>query len=126
MLIYQVKKKINQLQKVLLVVTESEVGHKDKWLQKAKKRQESSAVQYLVQDIEVYINIIEEPVITEELLEDSEIINMLQTDDMIKNDILNLDKENKEPPPSLIFIMEISIFEVMKIEAKKQISLDTW
>ncbi|CAG8511592.1 8959_t:CDS:2 [Ambispora leptoticha] len=34
------------------------------------------AVQHLVQDMKVYINVIKEPVITEELLENSEIIDM--------------------------------------------------
>lgn len=114
------------------------------------------AVQHLVQDMEVYINVIEEPVTTEELLEDSEIVDMLQADDMIENDILNLDEENEELPPPPISVMEASnalkilitfyeqtetifsndevkmlrkkvpIFEVMKIEAKKQTSLDVW
>ncbi|CAG8650138.1 3112_t:CDS:1, partial [Ambispora leptoticha] len=43
---------------------------------------------------------------TKELLEDSEIINMLQADNMIENDILNLNKENEEFLPPLISVME--------------------
>ncbi|CAG8505594.1 8489_t:CDS:2, partial [Ambispora leptoticha] len=64
------------------------------------------AVQYLVQDMKVYINIIEEPITTEELLENSEIIDMLQADNIIENDILNLDEENEESSPSPISVMK--------------------
>ncbi|CAG8611204.1 11534_t:CDS:2, partial [Ambispora leptoticha] len=66
----------------------------------------TNAVQNLVQDMEVYINVIEKPIMTEELLENSKIVDMLQADDIIENDILNLDEKNKESPPPPISIMK--------------------
>ncbi|CAG8456606.1 4782_t:CDS:2 [Acaulospora morrowiae] len=52
--------------------------------------------------MKIYINIIEKPVITEELFEDN---NIIKADDMIENDILlDLNKENKEHPSPLISV----------------------
>lgn len=111
------------------------------------------ATQHLVQDIEVYIDVIEEPVPTEGLLEDDEIIG-----DMIENGVpLYSDEEDEEPPQPLISVTEasnalktlitfyeqaenavfsrdeatmlrkkVSIFEVMKIKTRKQTSLNAW
>ena len=101
----------------------------------------------------MYIDVIEEPVPTEGLLEDDEIIG-----DMIENGVpLYSDEEDEEPPQPLISVTEasnalktlitfyeqaenavfsrdeatmlrkkVSIFEVMKIKTRKQTSLNAW
>ena len=64
--------------------------------------------EYFIHNMEAYINTIDEPVTTEELLEDDEIINLIQADSMMENDDVqpNSDEENEAPPPPSVSVTE--------------------
>ncbi|CAG8655550.1 1481_t:CDS:2, partial [Ambispora leptoticha] len=55
----------------------------------------------------------ENELITESSTTIQHLVQDMEADDIIENDILNLDEENKEPSPPPIFIMEVN--NILKI-----------